>query len=127
MFPSGYESYKYVDKISDIETYLETPLFEVIEPTIRICNVFMDRINYGLPMATVYYLDQNKLISKGISPNLYKYDSLSDVISHLRDNTKKYWFVKLERHWNRFYQLYVYEMDNRPYLRELKLKKLNVE
>ena len=111
-------------KINDISSYLENPDFEVINPTVKICEYFKDRIGYCMPSSKFWVVDNGRLEVFNQSLNsleFYKYD---DLIEYLSDERKKIYVSKITLNFGRIYKAYIYEIDNLPNIRNQKLEEI---
>ena len=111
-------------KINDISSYLENPDFEVINPTVKICEYFKDRIGYCMPSSKFWVVDNGRLEVFNQSLNsleFYKYD---DLIQYLSNERKKIYVSKITLNFGRIYKAYIYEIDNLPNIRNQKLEEI---
>lgn len=116
-------------KINEIKNYIfsEVDDIKIISPSLLIIDQFKDRIKYLNATTTCTGIHQlHKTIQRWIqTPNAYRYNSYNEVIDHLNNNSKVYYFHLLKHDLkNNTYTLYVYEKSNLSNNRQEKIKKI---
>ena len=111
-------------KIDDISSYLESPDFEVINPTRKVCEHFKDKIGYCLPSSNFFVIDNSRLEVFNQPLNRLDFYSYNDLIEYLGDEKKNIYVSKITLNFGRIYKAYIYEIDNLPNIRNEKLEEV---
>ena len=111
-------------KIDDISSYLESPDFEVINPTRKVCEHFKDKIGYCLPSSNFFVIDNGRLEVFNQPLNRLDFYSYNDLIEYLGDERKNIYVSKITLNFGRIYKAYIYEIDNLPNIRNQKLEEI---
>jgi len=115
-------------KINEIKNYIfsEVDDIKIISPSLLIIDQFKNKIKYLNATTTCTGLDIHKTIKRWVQvSNAYRYNSYNEVIDHLNNNTKVYYFHLLKHDLkNNTYTLYVYEKSNLSNNRQEKINKL---
>lgn len=117
----------YLQKLDLIREYKELPYFKIIEPTENICLHFLDSIGYSLPSVNIGRVDGKKIETINALPNLYEYNTYDEVLQHLSDRNKKFYFVKLTRTdfgAGYIWGLVVFEQSNISERRDIKIEQI---
>lgn len=96
----------------------EIPLIEIKESSKKIVNHFGESIKYCDNVTTVQIKDKKK-VEVG---NLYQYKTIEDVFNHFSDNSKIYYFIRLEK--MNWYNLIVIEQENISFVRNESIKNI---
>jgi hypothetical protein len=113
-------------KIDDISSYLENPDFEVINPTVKICEYFKDKIGYCLPSSSFFVIDNSRLEIFNQPLNCLDFYNYDDLIKYLSDEKKTIYVSKITLNFGRIYKAFIYEIDNLPNIRNHKLEKIGI-
>lgn len=101
----------------------------VKESSFEIINLIGDKIKYTKPSIIGYQLisdgKNKRLESYNITPTLFKFSKIEEVISFFNQKKYNFYFVKSYKD-SYSHQLYVYIQDNLPNLRQKKLQQLGI-
>jgi hypothetical protein len=111
-------------KIDDISSYSERDGFEVINPTRKVCEHFKDKIGYCLPSSKFWVIDNGRLEVFNQPLNCLEFYNYNDLIKYLGDERKKIYVSKITLNFGRIYKAFIYEIDDLPNIRNIKLSKI---
>jgi hypothetical protein len=112
-------------KIADISSYREdVDGFEVRNPTKKVCEYFKDKIGYCLPSSTFYVIDNGRLEIFSQALNCLEFYNYDDLIKYLGDERKKIYVSKITLNFGRIYKAFIYEIDDLPNIRNLKIENI---
>jgi hypothetical protein len=112
-------------KIDDISSYREdVDGFEVRNPTKKVCEYFKDKIGYCLPSSTFYVIDNGRLEIFSQMLNCLEFYNYDDLIKYLGDERKKIYVSKITLNFGRIYKAFIYEIDDLPNIRNLKIENI---
>lgn len=101
----------------------------VKESSFEIINLIGDKIKYTKPSIIGYQLvddgKNKRLESYNLTPTLFKFSKIEEVILFFNQKKYNFYFVKSYKD-SYSYQLYVYIQDNLPNLRQKKLQQLGI-
>jgi hypothetical protein len=114
----------YQQKIEDISSYKESPLVEIIKPTIEICNLFKDNISYSLASVSGYKIINSRLEVVKLLTNKYDFKTFESLIDHLSDRSKTFYLskiVKIKYPNSNVWSMFLFEKSNISNMREEKI------
>ena len=114
----------YQQKIEDISSYKESPLVEIIKPTIEICNLFKDNISYSLAIVSGYKIINSRLEVVKLLTNKYDFKTFESLVDHLSDRSKTFYLskiVKIKYPNSNVWSMFLFEKSNISNMREEKI------
>jgi hypothetical protein len=117
----------YQQKIEDISSYKESPLVEIIKPTIEICNLFKDNIFYSLASVRGYKIINSRLEVVNLLTNKYDIKTFESLVDHFSDKSKIYYLskiVKIKYPNSNVWSMFLFEKSNISNVREEKINSI---
>ena len=112
------------EKIKDASEYSS----EVYKPTKMICDFFKDKIKYSIPVADFWVIDNSSVSMKlevfRYFPNKVILNGYESVLEYLSDENKIIYLCKVDNYIGSIFNLYCYEIDNLPNLRNKKIENI---